>query len=73
MPCEDVLDSAWGEGSIPECVGLEVMEGSRDGNLIGGYGVSAHGRVDKLVGDDDQLMFKVARELDWEWGRGEGH
>ena len=30
----------------------EVMEGSRDGNLIGGYGVGAHGRVNKLVSDD---------------------
>ena len=49
------------------------MEGPRDGNLVGGYRVGAHGRVDKLVGDNDQLMFKVARELDREQSGGEGH
>ena len=49
------------------------MEGSGDGNLVGGYGVGAQGRVDKLVSDNNQLMFKVTGELDWEWGRREGH
>ena len=49
------------------------MEGPGDGDLVGGYGVGVQGRVDKLVGDDDQLRFEVTRELDWEQGRGEGH
>ena len=64
MPNEDVLDSVQQEGLIPEGVGLKVVEGSGDGNLIRGYRVGAQGRVDKLVGDDDQLMFKVTGELD---------
>ena len=53
MSCKDVLDGVWRKGAIPECVSLEIVEGSRDGNLVGGYGVSACGGVDKLVGDDD--------------------
>ena len=61
---KDVLNSAWGEGSIPEGVGLKVMEGPRDGNLVQGYGVRACGRVNKLVSDDDQLRFEVTGELD---------
>ena len=73
MSCKDVLDSVQREGSIQEGIGLKVVEGSRDGNLIGGYGVGACSGVDKLVSDDDQLMFEVAGELDWEWSRREGH
>ena len=61
------------EGPIPKGVGLEVMEGPRDGDLVGGYGVGVQGRVDKLVSDNDQLRFKVTGELDWEQGRREGH
>ena len=61
------------EGSIPEGVSLKVMEGTSDGNLVGGYGVGVHGGVNKLVSDNDQLMFEVARELDWEWSGREGH
>ena len=53
MPHEDVLDSAWGEGSIPECIGLKVMEGPGDCDLVGGYRAGACGRVNKLVGDDN--------------------
>ena len=52
MPCEDVLDSVWREGSIPECISLEIMEGSGNGNLVGGYRVGVHGGVDELVSDD---------------------
>ena len=73
MPCKDVLDGAWREGSIPECISLKIMEGSGDGNLVGGYGVGVHGGVNKLVSDDGQLMLEVTRELDWEQGRREGH
>ena len=73
MSCKDVLDSVVGEGPIPEGISLKVMEGPGDGNLVGGYGVGVHGGVDKLFSDDDQLMFKVAGELDREWSRGEGH
>ena len=49
------------------------MEGSRSGDLVGGYGVGVQGRVDKLVSDDDQLRFKVTGELEWEQGRRGGH
>ena len=41
MSHEDVLDSAWQEGPVPEGVGLKIMEGSRDSDLVGGYGVGA--------------------------------
>ena len=73
MSCKDILDCVRGEGPIPEGIGLEIVEGPGDGDLVGGYGVRVQGRVNKLVGDDDQLMFKVTGELDWEWGRREGH
>ena len=64
MSCKDVLDSTWQEGPIPEGIGLKVMEGPRDGDLVGRYRVSVWGRVNKLVSDNDQLMFEVTRELD---------
>ena len=73
MSGEDVLDCVRQEGPIPKGIGLKVMEGSGDGNLIEGYRVGVQGRVNKLVCDNDQLMFKVARELDGEWSGGEGH
>ena len=41
MSCKDILDSAWGERPVPEGISLEVMEGSRDGDLVQGYGVRA--------------------------------
>ena len=53
MSRKDVLDHARQEGPIPKGVGLEVVEGPRDRDLVGGYGVSAQGGVDKLVSDDD--------------------
>ena len=49
------------------------MEGPRDRDLVGGYGVGVQGRVNKPVSDDDQLRFEVTGELDWEQGRREGH
>ena len=70
MPSKDVLDHARQEGPIPKGIGLKVMEGSRDGNLVRGYRVGTQGGVDKLVSDDDQLMFKVTRELDGEQSGG---
>ena len=73
MSSKDVLDCARREGPIPKGISLKVVEGPGDGDLVGGYGVRVQGGVDKLAGDDDQLRFKVARELDWEWGRREGH
>ena len=65
MSCKDVLDCVGREGSIPEGIGLEVMEGPRDGNLVQGYGVRVQGRVDKLISDNELLLCKVAGELDW--------
>ena len=53
MSREDVLDYVSCEGPVPKGVGLEVMEGPGDGDLVGGYRVGVQGRVDKLVGDDD--------------------
>ena len=53
MSSEDVLDHVRQEGPIPKGVGLEVVEGPGDGDLVGGYRVRAQGRVDKLVSDDD--------------------
>ena len=73
MSSEDVLDCVRQEGPVPKGIGLKVVEGPRDRDLVGGYGVGAQGRVDKLVGDDDQLRFEVTGELDWEQGRREGH
>ena len=73
MSSEDVLDCVRQEGPVPKGISLEIMEGPRDGDLVGGYGVGAQGGVDKLVSDDGLLMFKVTRELDWEQGRREGH
>ena len=34
MSSEDVLDCVRGEGPILEGIGLKVMEGPRDGNLV---------------------------------------
>ena len=34
MSHEDVLDSVWGEGPVPKGIGLEVVEGPRDGDLV---------------------------------------
>ena len=65
MSCKDVLDCVGREGSIPEGVGLEVMEGPGDGDLVRGYGVGVQGRVDKLISDDKLLLCEVAGELDW--------
>ena len=73
MSCKDVLDHVRQEGPVPKGIGLKVVEGPRDGDLVGGYRVGAQGGVDKLVGDDDRLRFEVTRELDWEQGRREGH
>ena len=73
MSGEDVLDCVRQEGPIPKGIGLKVVEGPGDGDLVGGYRVSVQGEVNKLVGDDDWVMFKVARELDREQSRGEGH
>ena len=53
MSCKDVLDSIRGEGPIPKGISLKVMEGPGIGDLVQGYGVGAHGGVNKLVGDDD--------------------
>ena len=39
MSCKDVLDCVGREGSIPEGIGLEIMEGPRDGDLVQGYRV----------------------------------
>ena len=39
MSSEDVLDHARQEGPVPKGIGLKVMEGPRDGDLVGGYGV----------------------------------
>ena len=65
MSCKDILDCVGGEGSIPEGIGLEVVEGPRDGDLVQGYGVRARGRVNKLISDNELLLCEVARELDW--------
>ena len=73
MSSKDGLDHVRQEGPIPKGISLEIVKGPRDGNLVRGYGVGVQGGVDKLVSDNDLLMFKVARELDWEWGRREGH
>ena len=73
MSSKDVLDCARQEGPVPKGISLKVMEGSRDGDLVEQIGVSVHGGVNKLVSDNDQLMFKVAVELDREQSRGEGH
>ena len=65
MSREDILDHMRREGPILKGIGLNVMEGPGDGDLVGGYGVGAQGRVDKLISDNGWLVFKVARELDW--------
>ena len=65
MSCKDVLDCVGREGPIPEGIGLEIVEGPRDGDLVQGYRVGAQGRVSKLISDDELLLCKVARELDW--------
>ena len=41
MSCEDVLDSVQRERSVPEGVSLKIVEGPRDGNLVGWYRVGA--------------------------------
>ena len=73
MSSKNVLDCARQEGPVPKGVGLEVVEGPGDGDLVGGYRVGVRGRVNKLVSDDDQLRFEVSGELDQEQGRREGH
>ena len=65
MSCKDVLDCVGREGPIPEGIGLKIMEGPRDGNLVQGYGDGVRGGVDKLISDNKLLVCKVARELDW--------
>ena len=65
MSCKDVLDCVGREGPIPEGIGLEIMEGPGDGNLVQGYGVGAQGGVNKLISDDELLICKVTGELDW--------
>ena len=65
MSCKDVLDCVGGEGPIPEGIGLKIVEGPRDGDLVQGYGVRVQGRVDKLISNDKLLLCEVARELDW--------
>ena len=73
MSSKDVLDCVRQEGPVLKGIGLEIVEGPGDGDLVGGYRVGVQGGVDKLVSDDDQLRFKVTGELDWEQGRREGH
>ena len=53
MSHKDILDSAQQEGPVPKGIGLKVMEGPRDGDLVGGYRVGAWGSINKLVGDND--------------------
>ena len=53
MSSEDVLDHVRQEGPVPKGVGLKVMEGPGDSDLVGGYRVGVQGRVDKLVSDND--------------------
>ena len=65
MSHKDILDCVGRERSIPEGVGLKVMEGPGDGDLVQGYGVRMQGSVDKLISDGKLLLCEVARELDW--------
>ena len=65
MSCKDILDCVRGERSVPEGIGLEVMEGPGDCYLVRGYGVGVQGGVNKLISDDELLLCEVARELDW--------
>ena len=65
MSCKDVLDCVGKERPIPEGIGLKVVEGPGDGDLVQGYGVRMQGGVDKLISDDELLICEVAGELDW--------
>ena len=65
MSCKDILDCVGRERSIPEGIGLEVVEGPGDGDLVQGYRVGVQGSIDKLISDDELLFCEVAGELDW--------
>ena len=65
MSCKDTLDCVGREGSVPEGIGLEIVEGPGDGDLVWGYGVGVQGGVDKLISDKELLLCEVAGELDW--------
>ena len=65
MSRKDILDGVGRERSVPEGIGLKVVEGAGDGDLVQGYGVGVQGGVNKLISDNELLFCEVAGELDW--------